>query len=108
MEETIINILDDEFDDQVLKSDKPVLVDFWASWCAPCRMQSEVLHDFAPDVAGKVKICKVNVDESEKTAQKYGIASIPTLIIFNKGELAEKTVGLTTKAELSKMLIKYL
>ncbi len=108
MEEIIKNILDDEFETEVLKSDKPVLVDFWASWCMPCKMQSEVLHEFAPDVEGKIKIVKVNVDESEKTAIAYGISSIPTLMVFVNGELKEKTVGLTSKSELSEMLIKYL
>ena len=108
MEELIKNVLDEEFESEVLNSDKPVLVDFWASWCMPCKMQGEVLHEIAPDIAGKVKICKINVDECEKTAIKYGIVSIPTLMIFVGGELKEKTVGLTSKSELSEMLIKYI
>ena len=108
MEEQIINVLDDEFETEVLKSDKPVLVDFWASWCAPCRMQGEVLKEIAPDLAGKVKIVKVNVDESEKTAIRYGISAIPTLLLFKNGEVAEKSVGLSSRAELSEMLLKYI
>lgn len=108
MEEQILNVLDDEFETEVLKSDKPVLVDFWASWCMPCRMQGEVLHELLPNVSGKVKIVKVNVDENEKTAVKYGITSIPALMVFCGGELKEKTVGLTSAAELSEMLIKYI
>ena len=82
MEEQIINVLDDEFETEVLKSDKPVLVDFWATWCMPCRMQGEVLHEILPDIAGKAKVVKVNVDECEKTAIKYGISSIPTLMVL--------------------------
>ena len=108
MEELIKNVIDEEFSEEVLQSDKPVLVDFWASWCMPCKMQGDILRELAPDIAGKVKIVKVNVDESEKTALKYGITSIPTLMVFVGGELKEKTVGLTTKSELSEMLIKYI
>lgn len=108
MEELIKNITDNEFETEVLRSDKPVLVDFWASWCMPCKMQGDVLREFAPSVEGKVKIVKVNVDESEKVALSYGIVSIPTLMVFVGGELKEKTVGLTSSSELSEMLIKYL
>ena len=108
MEELIKNITDNEFEMEVLRSDKPVLVDFWASWCMPCKMQGDVLREFAPSVEGKVKIVKVNVDESEKVALSYGIVSIPTLMVFVGGELKEKTVGLTSSGELSEMLIKYL
>ena len=108
MEEQIINVLDNEFETEVLKSDKPVLVDFWATWCMPCRMQGEVLHEILPDIAGKAKVVKVNVDECEKTAIKYGISSIPTLMVFVDGEIKEKSVGLSSSAEISEMLIKYI
>lgn len=106
--ENIINVFDDEFEKEVIESELPVLVDFWASWCAPCRMQGEVLKEIAPDLAGKVKIVKVNVDESEKTAIRYGISAIPTLLLFKNGEVAEKSVGLSSRAELSQMLLKYI
>ena len=104
--ENIKNVFDDEFEKEVIESELPVLVDFWASWCAPCRMQGEVLKEIAPDLAGKVKIVKVNVDESEKTAIRYGISAIPTLLLFKNGEVAEKSVGLSSRAELSEMLLK--
>ena len=106
--ENIKNVFDDEFEKEVIESELPVLVDFWASWCAPCRMQGEVLKEIAPDLAGKVKIVKVNVDESEKTAIRYGISAIPTLLLCKNGEVAEKSVGLSSRAELSQMLLKYI
>ena len=106
--ENIINVFDDEFEKEVIGSELPVLVDFWASWCAPCRMQGDVLKEIAPDLAGQVKIVKVNVDESEKTAIRYGISAIPTLLLFKNGEVAEKSVGLSSRAELSEMLLKYI
>ncbi len=105
---TIVNALDTEFEQEVLKSELPVLVDFWAAWCAPCRMQGEVLREIAPDLKNKAKIVKINVDESEKIAVEYGISSIPTLMVFAGGELKEKRVGLASAAEISAMLIKYI
>ena len=104
----IVEILGNEFEKEVLRSDKPVLVDFWASWCMPCKMQGEVLHEIAPDLEGKVKIVKINVDESEELAVKFGVSAIPTLMVFNGGELKEKRVGLSSKKDLSEMLIKYI
>ena len=104
----IVEILGNEFEKEVLRSDKPVLVDFWASWCMPCKMQGEVLHEIAPDLDGKVKIVKINVDESEELAVKFGVSAIPTLMVFNGGELKEKRVGLSSKKDLSEMLIKYI
>ena len=95
------------FADLIL-SPTPVLVDVFAEWCMPCKMQSEVLHEVFPKLAGKVKVVKVNVDECEKTAIKYGISSIPTLMVFVGGELKQKTVGLRSSAEISEMLIEYI
>ena len=106
--EEIINVLDDEFEREVINSDKPVLVDFWASWCMPCKMQGDVLREIAPDLNGKVKIVKVNVDECEKVAGEYGISAIPTLMVFAHGEMQEKSVGLSSKKELSELLLKYM
>ena len=106
--EGIVEILGNEFEKEVLKADKPVLVDFWASWCMPCRLQGEVLHEIAPDLDGKVKIVKINVDESEELAVKFGVSAIPTLMVFSGGELKEKVVGLSSKKDLSELLIKYI
>ncbi len=93
----------------VIKDSKvPVLVDFWAPWCSPCRMQGPILDELASDLNDKVVVAKVNVDECESLAINYGVNSIPCLMVFSGGELKEKSVGLTSKAELSAMLIKYL
>lgn len=91
-----------------INGDKPVLVDFFASWCGPCKMQAPILYEFKEDLGDKVEVVKVDVDQNGEVAAKYGVESIPTLAVFVDGELKEKKVGLTTKAGLSEMLIKYL
>lgn len=96
-----------EFNEQI-NSDVPVLVDFYATWCGPCKMQSPILHEFSEEIGEKVKILKVDVDENAAIAARYGVQSIPTLAVFVGGQLKEKTVGLTVKAQLSEMLIKYM
>lgn len=106
--ENIVEILENEFETEVLEADKPVLADFWASWCMPCKMQGEVLKEIAPDLNGKVKIVKINVDESESLAVKYGVSAIPTLIVFVGGEAKEQVVGLSSKKDLSELLLKYI
>ena len=95
-----VEVTDADFDSQVVKSDTPVLVDFWAPWCAPCRMVSPVVEELAETMAADLKVCKVNVDESPVTAQSYGIRAIPTLIIFNKGQEAGRLVGVRPKEEI--------
>lgn len=97
-----------EFKSLLETTDKVILVDFWASWCNPCRMQTPIIHELADDLQGRAEIVKINVDENEKLAFEYKIISIPCLMVFKDGELKEKTVGLSTKAELSEMLIKYI
>ena len=97
-----------DFDATIKESKVPVLVDFWAPWCSPCRMQGPILDELANELEGKVIVAKVNVDESESLAVKHGVMSIPCLMVFKDGALKEKSVGLTGKAELSAMLIKYL
>lgn len=102
------HLTDFDFNSTIKESKVPVLVDFWAPWCSPCRMQSPILEELATELNGKVVVAKVNVDECESLAVKYGVMSIPCLMVFKDGTLKEKSVGLTGKAELSAMLIKYL
>lgn len=102
------HLTDFDFNSTIKESKVPVLVDFWAPWCSPCRMQSPILEELATELNGKVVVAKVNVDECESLAVKYGVMSIPCLMVFKDGTLKEQSVGLTGKAELSAMLIKYL
>jgi thioredoxin 1 len=97
-------ISDAEFDKEVLKSDKPVVVDFWAEWCGPCRMIAPALEEISGSLAGKVKIVKLNVDENPATATKYGIMSIPTLMLFKNGKLASRHDGAAPKQKLERWI----
>src|SRR5271166_6282742 len=97
-------ISDAEFDKEVLKSDKPVVVDFWAEWCGPCRMIAPALEEISGTLAGKVKIVKLNVDENPATAAKYGVMSIPTLMLFKNGELASRQIGAQPKQKLEQWI----
>ena len=90
----------DTFENEVLNSDIPVVVDFWASWCGPCRMFAPIIVKFAEEYSGTVKVCKVNVDEESALAQKYSVMSIPTVIVFKNGSEAGRSVGVVDKAEL--------
>ncbi|KJS20321.1 MAG: thioredoxin [Clostridiaceae bacterium BRH_c20a] len=100
----LITFTDENFQDEVLKAKEPVLVDFWAAWCGPCKMITPVVEELAGDFAGKAKIGKLNVDEYGKTAQEYGVMSIPTLIIFKDGKEQNRIVGFRPKGELSKAI----
>ncbi|UOM35946.1 thioredoxin TrxA [Acuticoccus sp. I52.16.1] len=93
-------VTDATFDSDVIKSDEPVVVDFWAEWCGPCKMISPALEEIAAEMDGKVKIAKMNVDENQDTVMKYGIRSIPTLIMFKNGEPAATQVGAAPKGKL--------
>jgi len=95
---------DGNFDAEVLKSDKPVLVDFWAEWCGPCRMIAPMIEELANDYEGKAVVAKLNVDENPNVSMKYGIRSIPTLLIFKNGEVVDQVVGAVPKNVLAEKL----
>jgi thioredoxin 1 len=97
-------VTDADFENQVLKANGPVVVDFWAEWCGPCRMIAPALEEIQGAMGDKVKIVKLNVDENPAVAQKYGIMSIPTLMIFKNGELASRQVGAAPKAKLEQWI----
>jgi thioredoxin 1 len=99
---------DQNFESEVLKSPMPVLVDFWAAWCAPCRMLAPVVDEIAEKYEGKAKIVKLNVDENTLTSGKYSIKGIPTLLLFKDGVVKEQIVGNTTKGAISKMIDNHL
>ncbi len=99
-----IIITEENFENEVLNSDKPVLVDFWAQWCGPCKMLGPIIEEIANDYEGKVKVGKVNVDEQPNLASKYGIASIPTVIVFKNGKPEKTSVGLRSKNEIENMI----
>lgn len=97
-------VTDETFEVEVLKNDKPVIVDYWAEWCGPCRMIAPALDEISGAMGDKVKIVKLNVDESPKTASKYGVMSIPTLMIFKGGEMASRQVGAAPKQKLQQWI----
>lgn len=104
MSGNVVNVTNVSFETDVLQSGVPVLVDFWASWCGPCKMVGPIVEELADDFAGKVKVCKLNVDENTKTAQAYGVMSIPTLILFKNGKEVDRVVGFRPKADLAELL----
>jgi thioredoxin 1 len=100
----ITELKDDTFESEVLKSELPIVVDFWAPWCGPCRMMSPVIEALAQKMDGKIKFAKINTDENFKTAQKYGIMAIPTLIVFKAGEEVERIIGFSPQEQLGAQL----
>ncbi len=101
-------VTDETFDKEVLKSETPTLVDFWAVWCGPCKMVSPLVDEIARENDGKLKVMKLDVDENENTAMKYGVMSIPTLILFKNGQPVERIVGFKPKGDLAKKILPHL
>ncbi|MFW1678066.1 thioredoxin TrxA [Pontibacter sp. JAM-7] len=101
MSENIVNVTDDSFEDEVIKAEGPVLVDYWAEWCGPCKMIAPVLEEVAKEYAGQLKICKLNIDENSETPPKFGIRGIPTLMLFKGGNVEATKVGALSKSQLS-------
>ena len=104
----VLEVTDDSFEKEVLQSEQPVLVDFWAAWCGPCRMIAPTVEALANDYVGKAKIAKVNVDENANIPAKYGIRGIPTLLIFNNGQVKEQLVGAAGRDAIEKLLLKHI
>jgi thioredoxin 1 len=99
-----ITITDDNFETEVLRSENPVLIDFWAAWCGPCRIIAPIVEELADEYSGKAKIGKLDVDDNQQTAIKYGVRSIPTLLIFKGGELKETIIGAVPKGQIVQKL----
>ena len=106
MAENIINVSDSNFESMVLQSDLPVLVDFWASWCAPCRAIAPIVEEMSNEYAGKVRVAKMNVDENPATPGKYGVRGIPTLILFKGGKVLDQLVGAVPKGQIKDLIVK--
>ena len=104
----ITNVTDQTFEQEVLKASQPVLVDFWAAWCGPCRMIAPTVEALATEYAGKAKVAKVNVDENQSTPSQYNIRGIPTLLLFKDGQVKEQLVGAASRDVIENLLKKYL
>jgi thioredoxin 1 len=105
-EEALIHVTDSNFEQEVLKSEKPVLVDFWAPWCGPCRAVGPIVEDLAEAYKDRVKVAKMNIDDNPKTALTYGVMSIPTLILYKGGNALDKVIGLVPKDRLEELMKK--
>lgn len=104
MSDRVQDVTDQSFETDVLQSNDPVLVDFWAAWCAPCRMLSPTIDQIAQDFSGRAKVVKLNVDDNRETSAKYGIRGIPTLLLFKNGELRDQVVGATSRENIARLI----
>ena len=108
MSERITYITDDTFEAEVLRAEQPVLVDYWAEWCGPCRMIAPILDEIAADYAGRIKVAKMNIDDNQNTPSSYGVRGIPTLMIFKNGAVEATKVGAMSKSQLSSFIDSHL
>mgnify|MGYP000609048594 CR=1 FL=1 len=106
MSQQIAHVNDDEFENQVLNSSEPVLVDFWAEWCGPCKMIAPLLDEVASAYAGRLKVAKVNIDQNQKTPRSYNVRGIPTLMIFKDGKVQATQIGAVNKSQLTQLIDK--
>ena len=104
MSDQIVNVTDDSFETEVLQSEQPVLVDYWAEWCGPCKMIAPVLEEIAEEYSDRLKVCKLNIDENDKTPPKFSIRGIPTLMLFKSGNVDATKVGALSKSQLTAFL----
>lgn len=107
-EEALFHATDGNFEPEILKSDLPAMVDFWAPWCGPCHVIAPVIEEFAKEYAGRLKVAKMNVDENPATPSRYGIRGIPTVIIFKDGQVFDQIVGAVSKSKMEEMIKKVL
>ena len=101
---SVVNLNEKNFEEEVLKSDKTILIDFWASWCGPCKMMSPVVDEIAEEMNGTVKVCKINIDEEQNLAVKYNVMSIPTFVVLKDGKEVGRSIGVQDKEEIISML----
>ena len=104
MSEHIQNVTDENWDDEVLNANVPVLVDYWAEWCGPCKMVAPILEEIAGEYADRLKVCKIDIDENTKTPNRYGVRGIPTLMLFREGQIEATKVGALSKSQLAGFL----
>jgi len=104
MSDNVLEVTDQNFEDEVLKSEKPVLVDFWAEWCAPCRMLAPTVDQISEEFSGQAKVVKLDVDSNAETSAKYNIKGIPTLLLFKGGEIQDQIVGAASKDNIARMI----
>ena len=108
MSDKAVPVTDNTFEEEILKSDLPALVDFWASWCAPCRMVSPIIEELAEEYKGRLKVAKLNVDDNINTPAQYGVRGIPALLLFKNGELVDQIIGAVSKTNLVQFIEKVL